>query len=174
LHQWQILPNFTPITKFRNIDSLQGYISCTIYTKFAEFVPAFQNALAVKIWMDLLKGLWSYEGFKLRGWVPPHFQHLLSAELSIGPQTFSRCKNGWMDQNATWYGGKPQPRRRCVRWRRSSPPLKGAQPPVFGSCLLWQNGWMDEGATLYGSRPRPAQATLCWTGSVKIQQMLNL
>jgi len=33
-----------------------------------------------------------------------------------------------MDQNATWYGGKPRPRRRCVRWGRSSP-LKGAQPP---------------------------------------------
>jgi len=27
----------------------------------------FQDALAVKIWLDLLEGLWSYEGFKLRG-----------------------------------------------------------------------------------------------------------
>jgi len=34
-------------------------------------------------------------------------------------------------------------------------PLKGAQPPVFGSYLLWPNGWMDEDATWYGSRPRP-------------------
>jgi len=33
-------------------------------------------------------------------------------------------------------------------------PIKGAQPPVFGSCLLWPNGWMDEDATLHG-RPRP-------------------
>jgi len=24
--------------------------------------------------------------------------------------------NGWVDQDATWYGGKPGPRRRCVRW----------------------------------------------------------
>ena len=23
-------------------------------------------------------------------------------------------------------------------------PLKGAQPPVFGPCVLWPNGWMDE------------------------------
>ena len=29
--------------------------------------------------------------------------------------------NGWMDQYATWYGGNPRPRRRCVRWRRSTP-----------------------------------------------------
>ena len=27
---------------------------------------AFQDALAVKIWLDLLKGLWNYGGFKLR------------------------------------------------------------------------------------------------------------
>ena len=34
--------------------------------------------------------------------------------------------------------------------------LKRAQPPVFGSCLLWRNGWwMDKDATWYGSRPRP-------------------
>ena len=34
-------------------------------------------------------------------------------------------------------------------------PLKRAQPPVFGSCLLWPNGCMDEDTTWYGSRPRP-------------------
>ena len=64
--------------------------------------------------------------------------------------------NGGMDQGATWYGDKPQCRRRCVRWGRSSP-LKGAKnsPAVFGSCLLWPNSWMDEDTTWYGSRPRP-------------------
>jgi len=34
-------------------------------------------------------------------------------------------------------------------------PLKEAQPPVFGACLLWPNGWIDEDATWYGSRPWP-------------------
>ena len=62
--------------------------------------------------------------------------------------------NSWMDQAATWYGGKCRLRRRCVRWGHSFP-LKGAQTPVFGSCLLWPNGWMDEDATWYRSRPRP-------------------
>ena len=28
-------------------------------------------------------------------------------------------------------------------------PPKRAQPPVFGSCLLWPDGWMDEDATWY-------------------------
>jgi len=35
--------------------------------------------------------------------------------------------NGWMHQDTTWYGGRPRPRRHCVRWSTSSP-LKGAQP----------------------------------------------
>jgi len=31
------------------------------------------------------------------------------------------CPNGWMDQDATWYGGRPRPKRHCVRWGPSSP-----------------------------------------------------
>jgi len=42
--------------------------------------------------------------------------------------------NGWMDQDATWYGGGPRPRPHRIRWR---PPRKGTQPPLFGPCLLW-------------------------------------
>ena len=34
-------------------------------------------------------------------------------------------------------------------------PVKGAQPPVFGPCLLRPNGWTDEDASWYGSRSRP-------------------
>jgi len=26
-------------------------------------------------------------------------------------------------------------------------PQNGAEPPIFGLCLLWQNGWIDEDAT---------------------------
>jgi len=38
--------------------------------------------------------------------------------------------NGCMDQDATWYGARPQPRRLCVRWRpRSTLPKKEAEPP---------------------------------------------
>jgi len=50
-------------------------------------------------------------------------------------QIFGPCllwKNGWMDQDAKWYGGRPRPRRHCVRWVPSSPPLKGhTQTPNF-------------------------------------------
>jgi len=39
---------------------------------------------------------------------------------------------GWMDQDATWYGGRPLPNPHCVKWGPSSLPKKGAQqPPTF-------------------------------------------
>jgi len=37
-------------------------------------------------------------------------------------------RNGWIHQDATWYGGRPQPRRLCVRWGPSFPPQKGRSP----------------------------------------------
>jgi len=41
--------------------------------------------------------------------------------------------NGWMHQDATWYVGKPQPRRLCVRWGPSFPSPKGAQSSQFSA-----------------------------------------
>jgi len=39
--------------------------------------------------------------------------------------------NGCMDQDATWYGARPQPRRLCVRWGpHSSLPKKGGRAPL--------------------------------------------
>ena len=39
--------------------------------------------------------------------------------------------NGWIDQDATWYGGRPQPKLHCVRQGPSSPPPEGAQQPAI-------------------------------------------
>jgi len=43
--------------------------------------------------------------------------------------------NGWMDQDVTWYGGRPRPRPHCVRWGHSYlPPRKGcSSPPQFSA-----------------------------------------
>jgi len=50
-------------------------------------------------------------------------------------------RNGWMDQDTTWYRGRPRPRRHCVRCGPSSPHRKGhSSPALFGPCLLWPNG----------------------------------
>jgi len=57
---------------------------------------------------------------------PP--QQRSGAPLPIfGPFLF--WPNGWMHQDATQYGGRPQPRRVCVRWGPSPSTQKGAQPP---------------------------------------------
>ena len=49
------------------------------------------------------------------------------------PPTLGRCllcPNGWMDQDATWYGGSSRPRPLCVRWAPSYPQKKWHIHPV--------------------------------------------
>jgi len=72
--------------------------------------------------------------------------------------------NGWMDQDATWYGGRPRPRPHCVIWGPSSP-LKRAQqpPPLFGPCILWPNG-----------RPSQLLLSICTNGRPKTVTSLYL
>ena len=44
------------------------------------------------------------------------------------PPIFGQCllwPNGWMNQDATWYRGRPRPRRRCVRYGDPAPPKMG-------------------------------------------------
>ena len=40
------------------------------------------------------------------------------------PPVFGPCllwPNSWMDKDATWYGGRPRPRRCCVTWGPAPP-----------------------------------------------------
>jgi len=41
--------------------------------------------------------------------------------------------NGWMDQDATRYGGRPWPMQHCVRWGPSLSQKGAQQPPTFRS-----------------------------------------
>ena len=61
--------------------------------KICRLCTAFQDALGVKILLDLLKGLWSYGGFKLRGLLAPKFSAPPSGETMRQTQTFYRRKN---------------------------------------------------------------------------------
>jgi len=83
----------------------------------------------------------------------------LSPTRGRTPQIFGPCllwPNGWMDQDATWYGGRPRPTPHYVRCGPSYLQKKRHthSHPIVGTCLLWPNGWMDEDAAWYGSRPR--------------------
>jgi len=53
------------------------------FHKICRVCTAFQHALAVKMLLDLLKGLRSYGGFKLTGSGYPQTRHGLSNEPSI-------------------------------------------------------------------------------------------
>jgi len=49
------------------------------------------------------------------------------------PTIFGPCllwPSAWIDHDATWYGGRPWPRRHCVRWGRTSPKM---QQPQFSA-----------------------------------------
>ena len=55
------------------------------------------------------------------------------------PPIFGPClvwPNGWMDQHATWYGGKPQPRGHSDRWGPALPPLRGTAPNFWLMCIV--------------------------------------
>jgi len=64
------------------------------------------------------------------------------------PKNFGPCllwPNGWMGQDATWYGGRPRPRPHCARCGPSSPlPKKGDTAPQFLAhvCCGQMPGWI--------------------------------
>jgi len=61
--------------------------------------------------------------------------HTVVCLLSVCPVCNVRAvrPNSWTDQDATWYRGRPWPRRHCVRWGPSSAfPKRGQSPlPTF-------------------------------------------
>ena len=62
------------------------------FHKICRVCTPFQESLTVKIWMDLLKGLWSYVGFKLRGLVSTTFSAPLPAKLCVKPPNVLEVK----------------------------------------------------------------------------------
>jgi len=62
--------------------------------------------------------------------------------------------NGWVDQDETSHEGRPRPWPHCVRWETSSPPPKGALPPIFAHvCCDKTARWIK--MPWFGCRPRP-------------------
>jgi len=63
--------------------------------------------------------------------------------------------NCCMDEDATWYGGRPRQRpRHCVRWGPSSP-SKRSTAPIFVQCLLWPRLDVSTCYFIRGYRPQP-------------------
>jgi len=70
--------------------------------------------------------------------------------------------NGWMDQDGTWHGGRPQPSRLCLRWGHSPLPKRGQSllSPIFGLFLLRPNDWIHQDATWHGGSLSPGDFVL--------------
>jgi len=66
----------------------------------------------------------------------------------IPPPIFGPCllwPTGWMDQDATWYGGRPRPTRHCVRCGLSYPQKRAHIPPTQFLAHVYcgqMAGWM--------------------------------
>jgi len=75
------------------------------FHKISRVSTPFHGALDVKTSLDLLKGLWSYEGFKLTGSdYPPNFQSPPSGEtMRQTPKSF-RCARGPLAPCQVWLG----------------------------------------------------------------------
>ena len=75
---------------------------------------------------------------------PPPQKGAVAPSPIFGP--FLLWPNGWMHQDATWYGGRPRPTRHCVRCGPSYPQKKGTfTPPNFWPMSIvakWLDGWM--------------------------------
>jgi len=57
------------------------------FHKIYRVCTPFQDVLASKIWLDLLEGLWSYGGFKLRGSGYPQIFSAPSAKYTSDPKS---------------------------------------------------------------------------------------
>ena len=78
--------------------------------------------------------------------------------------------NVCMDQDVTWYGARPRPRRLSVRWGSRCPfPKRGANPQNFRPTFIVTNGWMDEADTWRGGRPQPRRVCVRW-GPSRLRQ----
>jgi len=69
----------------------------------------------------------------------------------------------WMDQDATWHEGRPQPRRFCVRWEPSFPsPQKGWSPLRNFRPISIVAKRLDASRCHLVRRYTSAQGTLCY------------
>ena len=85
------------------------------------------------------------------------------------PQIFGPClvwPNGWMDQDATWYNGRPRPGQHCVRCAPSSTsPLCGQQPPPKFRPMSVVAKQLDGSRCHLVRTWASSQAALCYMGT---------
>ena len=90
-----------------------SYCTCYLKCNLSAHVYCGQTAAQIKMPLGMEVGLGP--GHIMLDGDPDPPPPKKGAQLPIsGPCLL--CPNGWMDQDTTWYGGRPPPKRHCVRW----------------------------------------------------------
>jgi len=101
--------------------------------QFSAHLYCGQTAGCIKMPLGMEVGL-SPGNFVLDGDQPPTPKGVEPNPI-FGPRLL--WPNGWMDEDAAWYGSRPRPRPHCIRPGPSSREWGTAASPLFGPCLLW-------------------------------------
>ena len=127
--------------------TVRSMLSCvSVSDCFVTLVYCGQTVAWIKMSLDAEVGLGSGHVYSV-SWRPsfPYGKGhssplplLRFTEESRGPCLLWPC-NGWMDQDTTWYGGRPRPRRYCVRLVSS--PQRGTAPSFRPMFVLAK--WLD-------------------------------
>ena len=107
-------------------------------------LPNFRPISVVAKRLDGSRCTWHGGGL----WSRPHcarWGHTSLPKKRIEPPIFGPFllwPNGWMHQDATWYEGRPQPRRLCVRFDPALSPKNGRSPQslahvYYGQMAAW-------------------------------------
>jgi len=124
-------------------------VRCPVCLSVCTFVHCDQTVGRIKMKLGTKVGLSPGDSVVDGDPAPPHKGGGAPSPI-FGP--FLLWPNGWMHQDATWYGGRPQPRGLWIRWGPSPPPFqkgggdRGQSPPIFGPWLLWPNGERLDGS----------------------------
>ena len=109
--------------------------------KFSAYVYCGQTAVWIKMALGMEVGLRPSDCVR---WGPSPLPKKDAEPLSPILDPFLLRPNGYMHQDATCYGGRPQPWGLYVRWGPSPIPKKCAEPPIFSPYLCGQMaGWIE-------------------------------
>ena len=118
-----------------------------------------QTAGCIKIPLGMDVAL-SPGDFVLDGDQAPFPKTVWSPSPVFGP--FLLWPNGWMHQDTTWYGGRPQHRGLCVKWGLSTlSPKRGRSPPPKFSAHVYCGQTARWIKMALGMKLGLTQATLC-------------
>jgi len=140
----------TGVAKYSDFWSIEGYISRK------------RCKIGCRPKLVLITNRKSHMSFRLDDW----YQNTSDIALDGNPAPRLRKKGGrtapnfsahvccgqtagsWMDQDVSWYGGRPRPRRHCVRWGPSSPFFR--EDPILGAWIYLNNGLTDRHELKFG------------------------